>query len=308
MNRSRVTFVAGVVLSIVSVTAAAQAQYRFVHLGTLAPPSSYPTAINNRNQVVGASTVPGDASLFHGFLWENGRLTDLGTWPGGFHSEARDINDRGQIVGMAFDEVFRTHAVIWEDGRMRELASPPGAVAVSATDINDAGVITLVGFDSQFGGERAFRIERRTLTVLPPAPGYSSSVALRLNERGDAVGYSYSPGDPPGNPPPNEGTVWHGTQPIAVGFPPGTRASSGRGINARGVVVGGGFADNVGSLPFLWANGTMHLLPIPPGRVGAYAAAINDRGVIAGVASLPEGDTFAVLWVPDPSGGGDADQ
>lgn len=253
---------AAAVLSLASVIAApAEAQYRFVHLGAFAPPSSYPTAINNRNQVVGASSVPGDPSLFHGFLWENGRLTDLGTWPGGFISEARDIND--------------------------------------------AGVITLVGFNSPVGGEFAYRLERGVLTFLPPPPGYSSSVAVRLNDRGDAVGYSYAPG----NPGPVEATVWHGTEPIAVGFPPGNRTSIASGINARGVVAGGGFTGNlgqVGDLPFLWADGTMHLLPIPPGRVGAQAVVINDRGVIAGVAILPAGDTYAVLWVPDRSrnGGG----
>ena len=63
-------------------------------------------AINNRTQVVGNADLPD--SRYHAVLWENGAVIDLGTLPGDVSSFARDINDRGQIVGESISaEGFR---------------------------------------------------------------------------------------------------------------------------------------------------------------------------------------------------------
>jgi probable HAF family extracellular repeat protein len=71
-----------------------------------------PTAINNRGQVVGASSLPGDATA-HAFLWQHGTLTDLGTLAGDVFSEAVDITDRGQIVGDSCLPSGNCRAVLW---------------------------------------------------------------------------------------------------------------------------------------------------------------------------------------------------
>ena len=86
-------------------------QYSITDLGTLGGNYSYATAINSRGQVVGSSnTASGEE---HAFLWENGKMTDLGTLPGGGLSLAQDINNRGQVVGSSCTDLPECHAVLW---------------------------------------------------------------------------------------------------------------------------------------------------------------------------------------------------
>lgn len=58
------------------------------------------------------------------FLWEDGRLTDLGTLPGGRRSIATGIDDEGRITGtstVAGD--VRDHAYLWQNGQMRDIGA-----------------------------------------------------------------------------------------------------------------------------------------------------------------------------------------
>ncbi|HKV80245.1 MAG TPA: hypothetical protein VJP02_19005 [Candidatus Sulfotelmatobacter sp.] len=65
---------------------------------------SFATGINNRGQVVG-STIDDGNNWSHGFIWQNGVLTDLNTLISGDSNlsiiSASNINERGQISGMA---------------------------------------------------------------------------------------------------------------------------------------------------------------------------------------------------------------
>ncbi len=68
-------------------------------------------------QVVGIAWLAGD-KLAHGFLWQNGVMTDLGTLYGDPCSQAESINSAGQIVG-ASEAVCPgqfTTAFLWENG------------------------------------------------------------------------------------------------------------------------------------------------------------------------------------------------
>jgi uncharacterized membrane protein len=49
----------------------------------------------------------------HAFVWENGRLTDLGTLRGGVSRGAVAINDEGQIVGTGTNARMQKFAVVW---------------------------------------------------------------------------------------------------------------------------------------------------------------------------------------------------
>lgn len=128
-------------------------QGRVVILGSLPGRSwSIARAINNAGQVVGESFQPvggmgggGSAPLpmglpSHAFVWRNGRMTDLGTLPGGHSSAAWAVNDRGWIVGAADTADGTQHAVLWRDGTIRDLGTLGGKTSL-AVSINNAGQI-----------------------------------------------------------------------------------------------------------------------------------------------------------------------
>ena len=110
-----------------------------------------PMAVNRGGDVVGFSDLPGDyvngvlTANFHAFLWsrELGRMTDLGVLPGDTLSEALDINDRGQIVGISLPS-FR--AFLYEHGKMWDLngliSGNPGLFLIEGGGINNRGEIT----------------------------------------------------------------------------------------------------------------------------------------------------------------------
>ena len=75
------------------------------NLGTLPGDfASFATGINHKGQVVG-TTLDSNFNFSHGFIWENGVMTDLNTLfpadPNLFATMANRINSRGQISGMA---------------------------------------------------------------------------------------------------------------------------------------------------------------------------------------------------------------
>lgn len=119
-----------------------------------------PDAINNRGVVTGFVNGPDDVVdgqlefKFLAFLWTRQHgMQSLGTLPGlngtpDAMSEATDINDENQVVGISFaDFQFDgPRAFLWQDGTMTALDSLIGAAsanwAVTATGgINDSGVI-----------------------------------------------------------------------------------------------------------------------------------------------------------------------
>ena len=121
-----------------------------VDLGTLGGESSYAIAMNDRGDVIGNSAVA-DGS-WHGFLWRNGAMTDLGFLDpvdinysgdiagtidgvavvrlrsghivrlgtlGGMFSRPVAINDDGHVVGISDTADFRNAVFLWKNGKMR---------------------------------------------------------------------------------------------------------------------------------------------------------------------------------------------
>jgi len=56
-------------------------RYNFTDLGTLGGTYSEAVGINNKGWIAGSSTTTGD-QVIHAALWQNGKLTDLGTLGG----------------------------------------------------------------------------------------------------------------------------------------------------------------------------------------------------------------------------------
>jgi probable HAF family extracellular repeat protein len=140
-------------------------------LGTLGGTNSTVRGINEFGQVSGDSDLP-DGTRY-AFLYDGGKMTDLGSLPGGKNSYAQGINDSGQVVGfantgptgtprfsngreVAFPDASLSmggveHAVLYDHGKAIDLGTL-GGESSAARAINNAGVI--VGTSELPGGEQ----------------------------------------------------------------------------------------------------------------------------------------------------------
>ncbi len=143
-------------------------------LGTLGGRSSAPHsteseahAINDKGQVVG-SALPESGAPLHGFVWENGVMRDLGTLGGnGEATQAFDINDAGQVVGVSQTADLRMRAFLWEQGRMRDLGALGEEKSSSfAYGINGSGQVVGASDLTLPGQNRAFLWSEGRMTDL----------------------------------------------------------------------------------------------------------------------------------------------
>ena len=220
------------------------------------------------------------------------QLTELPT-PSEFTSNAKAINNRGQVVGDATGDLIT--AVLWENGRMVFLDTTEGWESY-ARDVNDAGQV--VGYECGFFDE-----EHQTRAVLwdngrrIELEGLNEARAI--NNRGQIVGSSYSYID--SREPwrlrwETKGVLWEdGRVTVLDDF----QASS---INNYGVIAGS-FSRGVPIVrsddgAAMWTAGRINLLTVPSRHKGyadllaanpnlieevtSYAVDINDRGQIIG--------------------------
>jgi probable HAF family extracellular repeat protein len=102
MRISTVTLFAALAIP-VQLAAQKQIRYTVTDLGTLGGTFSQAFGINNKESVVGFSTLTGDTAL-HAFLWRKGLMTDLGTLGGSDslpYSQAFSVNERDEVVGFS---------------------------------------------------------------------------------------------------------------------------------------------------------------------------------------------------------------
>jgi probable HAF family extracellular repeat protein len=163
-----------------------------VNLGGFGGTCTAADDLNNQGQVVGFSTVTGDA-FQRAFLWEHGLIQDLGGSLGGNSTGAFVMNDEGQAAGFATLPGEATyHATLWTQvGKMTDLGTLGNDPCSYATGINAGGQV--VGASSDCNSIfRAFLWEEGSLfdlnALIPPGSSLSVTQTYTINNRGEIAG------------------------------------------------------------------------------------------------------------------------
>lgn len=313
-------------------------RYRVVILeSTLGGTDSRGSGINNRGWVAGFSEGPGDATV-RAALWRRGSLTDLGTlggpssrvpWPG--------VNDRGMVVGISHTAALDSlneewscergnflpdtnprqvcRGFVWQHGVMHELPTLGGTHGFAA-GINDRGQVvgwaeTAVHDPTCTGVQvlqfRAVMWEPRkgTTQELPPFPGDSTSAAVAINNRGQAVGISGDCDQAVGRFSALHAVLWDDGTVTEIPNLGGVTWHTPQSINQAGDVVGfsnpPGPGDPEGEFiahAFLWINGSDEAIDLGtlPDDAASQGQDINARGQVVGVSFGGPDGLRAFLW------------
>ena len=279
--------------------------------------ATWAVAINNRGQIIGGSNdadpSPNDVGGHpRVFLWQNGKMRDLGTLSKRDSSEAVAINERGEVIGVSYDNNFMPgiavwlRAFVWRNGKLIDVGALPGRTSSAAHAINERGeVVGDSWFEKPSYGpatdvqerRRAFiRMNGRMRDLGVTAGDWSTASAI--NERRQVVGawgVIASESDSESGTPDRHGFVWEDGRMISIGVLSGGEVSEAVAINERGQVIGSS-GTIWWSHAFLWQNGKMTDLGTLPGGRDSYASTINNKGQIVGWATTKTGQEHAVLW------------
>ncbi len=235
------------------------------------------------------------------FIWQNGVMTPLPTL-GGNNGFASDVNNRGQVVGLAenttpdstcppgFPFFIQTPPALWEKGKVQELPTVSGDPDGFVATINERG--QAVGLSGNCTTAlHAVLWHNGGVTDLGSLGG-TVNFANDINNRGQVVGASNLPGDMV-----QRAFFWQMGAMTDLGTLPGDVPSLATGINDEGQVVG--FSFGAGPRAFLWTNGVMtdlnSLVPGPPFSPLYLLGAnyINARGQIVGIGLAITGELHA---------------
>jgi probable HAF family extracellular repeat protein len=168
-------------------------------LGTLGGSDSTALLVNEQGQIVGESYTSSSPSAYcanigfplttGAFLWENGKMTDLGSF-GGSCTFASDLNIRGQVIGLStLPGDTAQHPFLWDHGVLTDLGTLGGNIG-SGVALNDAGDV--VGWASLPGDQfiHASLWKNNTMIDLGTVGGDACSQGFSINLTGQVVGVS----------------------------------------------------------------------------------------------------------------------
>jgi probable HAF family extracellular repeat protein len=299
--------------------------YEVVSLGNFGgylgstPVQDFASGINNKGQVVGTSyDVNGNAQPF---IWENGRMTSIGSL-GGLNGQAYDINNSGQVVGWSEDSIGRPSAFLWQSGTISNIGFSGGTESY-ARSINDQGnIVGNVYYDygrggidvllysngqvSNLGAGWANTINNSNQVLINSSIIWDNGIKSYLNLSG-SVNISDSSMNNLGQVAlqlNNQAIIWQNGITINIGTLGGNWSGVGS-INNQGVVVGTSnyFVDG-NDRAFIFQSGVIYdlnsLIPASSGWTIVSASDINEFGQIAAYARSPDGKYGAVLLNPVP--------
>lgn len=276
--------------------------YSVVDLGTLGGTNSEAFGINNKGQIVGHADTPEYSGtwgrIYRAFLYESGKMRDLGAMGRDQWSRATGINEHGTIVGQSVNQVgclVEERSVKFGNGKM-ELLTLDKELYTWVGAVNDSG--HWAGRCNFGRGEiRAFRF----VDHLENLGGYATtnrSEGYGINNAGDVVGKSWISNSQV------RSFLWRGGKMVNLGTLPGDYASGARDINNDGVVVGWSSPrprPTSDPRAVLYRNDRIQnlneLIPADSGWVLLEANGINDYGQIVGSGRIA-GKTRAFLLSP----------
>ena len=280
-------------------------------LRTLGGTHSSASAVNERDQIVGDSSVGGSGITgdVRAVLWQKGDVIDLGVSPvrvstpdGDAWGGPTDINEHGQVVGSVPDVRIRSdedydyfeRAFLWQRGKVTMLSSAEQGSGRRLCD----GVAVAINDGGQIVGRcngHAFLWQDGTMTDLGTLPGRRASSATAINERGRVVGTSQNGYET------MHAFLWQNGTMTDLGTLGGA-SSEAVAVNVVDQVVGSAAieATTEDGYPilhaFVWQDGKMTDLGTLPGGTSSSAVSVNDKGQIVGMSDTEAGERHAVLW------------
>jgi probable HAF family extracellular repeat protein len=250
-----------------------------------------PTGVNAQGQVVGLVLMRNEH--VRSFLWQRGKMTDLGTL-GGSDAIASGVSERGHIAGIAAlkgDENAR--GFLWQSGKMTDLGDLGGGFS-AAYGVNGQGVVT--GFSETSDAEIvAFEWKNGSMKALPNPSGSLLSLGIGINARGAIAGMCLT------EPGQVHGVVWESGKPRALSGLNGGDAAA-VGINDSGLITGNSMTGSDPNAPIhavVWKEGRPQDLGSLPGYSYSFSAGINNRGDVAGVVFEPRDRMFQASETAD---------